>query len=150
MIKSIYPKIWRGYDTLLFFKRKNVPEIIGDKAFRHWLNELLKPMLDAEDRGRSIRPGVTMEEVITAVAEIYKTTEIEITEVYKGPQSGSKARKVAMYLCQELTGATLSEIARVFNLTHPGSVSFITHQIRHRKPQERKLKRLIDRVIGVL
>jgi hypothetical protein len=28
-------------DTLLFFKRNNVPAIIGDKAFRHWLNELL-------------------------------------------------------------------------------------------------------------
>jgi hypothetical protein len=88
-------------DTLLFFNQKNVPAIIGDKAFRHWLNELLKPLLDAEDRGCSIRPDVTMKEVITAVAEIYKTTEIEITEVYKGPQSGREARQVAMYLCQE-------------------------------------------------
>jgi hypothetical protein len=52
-------------DILLFFKRKNVPAIIGDKTFRHWLNELLKPILDAEDRRRSIRPDVTMEAVIT-------------------------------------------------------------------------------------
>ena len=38
-----------------------------------------------------------------------------------------------MYLCQELCAARLVEIAKLFNLTHYGSVTFATHQIRKRK-----------------
>ena len=42
-----------------------------------------------------------------------------------------------MYLCQELTDATLSEIAGQFNLSQPGSVSYVTHKIRQRLVSEK-------------
>jgi putative transposase len=46
-----------------------------------------------------------------------------------------EARKLAMYLCQELSGAKLTEIADYFNLHHGGSVSFINHQVRKMKKE---------------
>ncbi len=52
-----------------------------------------------------------------------------------GPQKGNEARKLAMYLCQELSAAILRGIAEYFNLGHVGSVSFITHQARRMKSE---------------
>jgi putative transposase len=42
-----------------------------------------------------------------------------------------------MYLCQELAAAKLKEIANYFNLSHAGSVSFITHQIRQKNEKKK-------------
>ena len=42
------------------------------------------------------------------------------------------ARKVAMYLCQQLGGYRLAAIRDAFGLSNVGSVSFITTQIRKR------------------
>jgi hypothetical protein len=42
-----------------------------------------------------------------------------------------------MYLCQALLAAAkLKEIADYFNLSHAGSVSFITHQMRQKKREK--------------
>jgi len=71
--------------------------------------------------------------------------------VIKGPQKGNEARKVAMYLAQELRLAKLYEIADYFNLSHPGSVTFITHQIRKQRETDgrfsTKIKKLIKSII---
>ena len=52
-----------------------------------------------------------------------------------------------MYICQEMAGARLKEIAAYFMLSHVGSLSFITHQIRQRKRTERRFSRLIEAVV---
>ena len=52
-----------------------------------------------------------------------------------------------MYLCQEMADAKLCDIADHFNLGHPGSVSFITHQVRKRKREERSFARRIEAVV---
>ncbi len=72
----------------------------------------------------------------------------DIMQVIKGPQKGNDARKIAMYLSQELVSATLNEIAEYFNLGHGGSVSFITHQVRRKRREDRNFGRLIDKVIA--
>ena len=42
-----------------------------------------------------------------------------------------------MYLYQALAAAKLKEIADYFNMSHAGSVSFITHQIRQKKREKK-------------
>jgi chromosomal replication initiation ATPase DnaA len=56
-------------------------------------------------------------------------------------------RKVAIHLCQELTGSTMGKIAEVFYLGHYRSVSFITHEVRMRKQKETKLKGQLQAII---
>jgi putative transposase len=71
--------------------------------------------------------------VTDGVAAHYRTSPQEIRKITRGPQEGNEARKVSMYLCQELSAAKLTEIADHFNLHHAGSVSAITHQVRKKK-----------------
>jgi flagellar motor protein MotB len=65
----------------------------------------------------------------------------------RGPQTENEARKIAMYLCQELTAAELKKIADYFNLGYAGSVSFISHQIRQKKRENKRFRRTVEGLI---
>ncbi len=66
-------------------------------------------------------------------------------------QHDNEPRKVAMYLCQELSAARLVEIADYFNLNHYGSVGFTTHQIRQRKKVDCQFdSKLSDLIKGLI
>lgn len=88
-----------------------------------------------------------MSVITSKVSTAYGNSVDEITRVVKGPQSENEARKVAMYLCQELSAAKLREIAGYFNLGHAGSVSYITHKIRILRNED---KRFNGRVEGLI
>jgi chromosomal replication initiation ATPase DnaA len=55
-----------------------------------------------------------------------------------------------MYLCQALTAAKPKEIADYFNLSHAGSVRFITHQIRQKKRENKRFRRTVESLIKSL
>lgn len=61
-------------------------------------------------------------------------------------QSG-EARKIAMYLCQELAARKLKDIASHINLSHIGSVSFITHQVRKKKRDDKRFLGKLDEIV---
>jgi len=134
-------------ETAQLYNKGNQAAVIGDKNFKSWVYEELLPELESEDRGRILQSNITITDITSAIAEFYGTNEKEIRKVIKGPQKGSEARKIAMYLSQEVAAAKLSEIADYFNLNHNGSVSFITHQIRVKKREDASLRRKIDRLI---
>ena len=62
------------------------------------------------------------------------------------------ARKVAMYLCQQMGGYALEDIGTLFGLANRGSVSFITSQIHNtikRDPAlEREISQLKDYIVN--
>ena len=60
---------------------------------------------------------------------------------------GNDARKITMYLCQELADVKLKDIAEFFKLSHVGSVSFITHQVRKKKREDKAFLRRINEII---
>ena len=135
-------------DVLKYYRRGNQAYIVGDNAFRSWIYEELLPNLEVEERAVAIHPLISMEQVVNSVAIYFKSTPKELRSVIKGPQKGREARKLAMYLCQEVAAARLTDIAGFFHLGHIGSVSFITHQIRKRKAEDRAFARKIGAVIG--
>jgi REP element-mobilizing transposase RayT len=135
-------------DILRYYQRGNQTSIIGGKDFRAWVYENLLPELDAEEMGSIIRSDISMELIVEGVADWFKTKPAELTRVIKGPQKGNEARKIAMYLCQEMANVKLKDIEKYFNLGHIGSVSFVTHQIRKRKNEDIQLARTIDAVIA--
>ncbi|NQZ05556.1 MAG: transposase [Algicola sp.] len=133
--------------TAAFYHKGNMASLIGDKAFRQWVYEELLPELAAEDKSKVIQPDLTIDQVIASVADDYKVSVEEITRLIKGPQKENEARKLAMYLCQQLAMAKLADIATAFQLGHVGSVSFITHQIRKRAKEDARLRQQIERLI---
>ena len=64
-----------------------------------------------------------MGHVIRVVANYFAVTEVDITKRVKGPQKENEARKLAMYFCQELVAAKLTDIAARFHLTNIASNS---------------------------
>ena len=55
-----------------------------------------------------------------------------------------------MYLCQELSAAKLREIADYFNLNHAGSFSFITHQTRQQKREDKGFHHTVESLVKSL
>lgn len=134
-------------ETAKYYQRGNTVRIVGDKEFKAWVYDDLLPELEAEEKCRFIDPTKSMKTIVQAVSEVYKVEITNITNVVKGPQKGNEARKIAMYLSQELADVKLQEIADYFGLGHVGSVSFITHQVRKKKKQDRKYSQKIDALI---
>ena len=157
---DIFKQRFKGYqhfvmqgideETEKFHGKGNMGAIFGDDDFKEWVYEELLPELEAEGKSRVIQPNLTMELVTDSVAAHYKSSADDIRKIIRGPQQGNEARKVAMYLCQELSGAKLREIADHFNLHHGGSVSYINHQVRKMKKDDKRFKRNIDSLIKSL
>ena len=61
-----------------------------------------------------------------------------------------EARKIVMYLCQELSGVYLKGIQEYFNLSHIGSVSFNTSTIRKKRKADKRFGKKIDKVVGLI
>ena len=107
--------------------------VFGDETFKQWVFDELLPELTAEKKTRVIRPKVSINDVVNKVAVFYNLSLASITTSVRGLQPENEPRKIAIHLCQELTGAGMVEIAEHFNLSHFCSVSHVTHQIRVRK-----------------
>ena len=137
-------------ETEKFHRKGNMAAVFGGKAFKEWVYEELLPELAAEGRSRVVQPDLTMQQVTDGVAAYYKTSSNEMRKISRGPQTENEARKVAMYLCQELSAAKLREIADYFNLNHAGSVSFITHQTRQKKRDDKKFHHIVEGLIKSL
>ncbi|MBV1882752.1 MAG: hypothetical protein KUG82_14025, partial [Pseudomonadales bacterium] len=103
--------------------------------------------LESEGKAAVIQPIMPIESVVEGVSHYYKTNSDNLRAVVRGPTKGNEARKIAMYLCQEISAAKLVDIAAYFGLGNIGSVSFITHQIRKRKREDDSFKSEIDSVI---
>jgi len=115
------------------YDRDRTAAVMGDEAFRTWVRE--RPLQEVDDNvfvAQVLPNTLSMTRINQLVAEYDKVEATRLTTVVKGPKKGLLARKVAMYLCQQLGGSSLTDIMRTFGLSHVGSVSFITTQIRKR------------------
>ena len=108
-------------ETADFYRKGHMATLIGGKGFKEWVYEELLPELEVVNKGRIVQPDLSMIQVIKGVTSHYDILEVDITKRTKGPQQENKPRKMAMYLCQELSGAKLTEIVAQFNLVsaHP-------------------------------
>ncbi len=134
-------------DILRFYQRGNLASVIGGTDFRAWVYDNLLPELEAEEKGAIVQADISMGLIVKGVARCFHTKPEALTRVIKGPQKGNEVRKIAMYLCQEMADVKLNDIAEHFNLSHIGSVSFITSQIRKRKREDIKFARKIDAIV---
>jgi putative transposase len=141
--------VMQGNDeqTVEFHKKGKIGAVFGCDLFKSWVFDDLLPQLKNEKKSRVIQPNLTMDAVILVVANFYQVDINTILTSAHGRVKENLPRKVAIHLCQELTGSTMGKIAKVFNLGHYRSVSFITHEVRMRKQKETKLKGQLQAII---
>jgi hypothetical protein len=134
-------------DIKEFYDRGNLAAVLGDQEFITWVRETKLQKVDDKVLVAQILPDLlSIAHIIRLVADYYNVESAVLTAVVKGPQKGLLARKVAMYLCQQLGDYRLADIMRMFGLTNIGSVSFITTQIRKRIKEDAKFSQAIQRV----
>ena len=106
---------YQGYRTYIeagvddeikgFYQRGHTATVIGDVPFLTWVRESQFRDVDDKVMLEHVFPGkLGMNQIIRLVAAYYKVATTVLTTVVKAPQKGSVARKVGMYLCQQLGG----------------------------------------------
>jgi putative transposase len=134
-----------------FYNQGNTAQVIGDKDFLGWLKETQIPMLeDSEYIKQVVAHGLPIAEIVKWTAYYYQTDEKQLIEVIKGRQETRTARKVAIYLSQQLGGHSLNEIKNYFGLNHIGSVSFTTSSIRAEVSSDLGFKREVENVKSLI
>ncbi|OUS16315.1 hypothetical protein A9Q88_07350 [Gammaproteobacteria bacterium 50_400_T64] len=109
-------------ETSHFYSLKNTPAILGDKDFKaHAQSQSIS--FDGEVDKRGLKHIVPMADVLEAVSRYYNIPLKEIKIARRGRGLKSTPRRVAMKLCQELSGATLNEMAEIFHVGHYSTVS---------------------------
>lgn len=115
-----------GVDAELarFYGKKNQLSVLGDTRFRKSAQARQAPgAVRGKSRGPQARLRPSISKVVGAVARQFRVTEKSIYQAARGPGSKNLPRWIAMYLCQEVSGVTLQEIARRFGLKRYGTVS---------------------------
>ena len=138
-----------GTDSELenFYSKLNLLSVLGDTKFTRRTRSRQNP---AQARGKSkgpqakLRPSIS--KVVKAVAKQYKVSEKSIYKAARGPGSKNIPRWVAMYLCQELTGTTLQELASRFGLKRYGTVSTTIGKLKNEFADEPKSRAAVTKL----
>ena len=132
------------------YSKLNLPSIIGTNEFKTWVYDKLLDNIPAEGKTRIIKQPLTMKIIVEIIAKFYDQNVNIICQRAAGRKSELEARKVAMYLCQELSGKFLKDIAIFFNLNHIGSVSYNTSTIRRKRNENKKFGKKLDKIIRLI
>jgi REP element-mobilizing transposase RayT len=146
--KSYASFVDQGVDdeTQGYFSGKQTPSIIGETGFKQWIFDKKLGEYSLKTKSKTISE-ITSIDIVSTVAKLYEKDIKYILEIQKGPQTENKARKIAMYLCQQMTGELQKDIASYFNLKHTGSVSYTTHKIRILKRENKLFSKEINSII---
>lgn len=104
--------------------------VLGTERYRAKIAKGLKPHQDIPDSRRMVRPSFTR--ILEIVAAHYQVSRASLLAPTRGRGVKGPARGMAMYLCQEQGGMTLSSIAERFGLSGYGSAGAGIRNVRDR------------------
>jgi len=127
---------------LLFFGKGNQAAVLGGNRFRE--QALIKNTTEIDlCKKKQVRVKPHFNQVIAVTAGIFHVTDDDILLVQKGRQKRNLPRKVAMYLCQQVSGMSLDAIASAFGIHHRGGVSNALTEVRQLLLESESLKKKI-------
>lgn len=130
-----------------FYGKKNLLSILGDSAFRKRAQAKTAPdKMRGRSQGPQARLRPSIKQVVAAVADQFKVTEKSIYQAARGPGSKNLPRWIAMYLCQEVGGVTLQEIAKKFGLKRYGTVSTTIGKLKQEFAESPKTQGQVKRL----
>ena len=136
--------------------RKNIRELEGSLIRLIAYSSLTGETLDLNLAKRvltNIRPPesriITVPRVQKVVADYYK---IKVSELISKNNSHSitEPRQIAMYLCKQLTGASLPKIGKEFGGKHHTTVLYAIGKIGKRKEVDSELRSTLNRLISLV
>jgi REP element-mobilizing transposase RayT len=126
-----------------FFERKNTPSVMGSEKFR---NKVFKARTQSRgvsrDELKKFRMSITS--VIKAVADEFDVKPSDIKSGGRLAEGRNIPRWVAMYLCQDAAGHTLSSIAKSFGFKHYATVSTTIGKLKQEMAEDAKLARKVS------
>ena len=134
-------------ETHGYYSGKQAPSIIGEKGFKQWIFDKILDKEPIETKSKIVAEYIKFVDIVTVIAKIYKLDINNILDSRKGLKVENKPRKIAMYLCQQLTRESQKEIAEYFSLKSTGSVSYTTHKIRVKIKEDKRFAKEINRII---
>ena len=135
-------------EIIATYSKKHLPSILGAKPFKEMVFNKMLGDKSSVQKSKIINPEISMSMIVDVVAKHYGVKVSDILKKTLGRQSNFEARKVAMYLCQELTDKYLREIMYYFNLNHIGSVSYNSCKIRQKKNENKQFARRLKEIIN--
>lgn len=142
-----------GVDAELahFYGKKNLLSILGDAGFRKRMQSRAAPdKVRGKSKGAQARLRPSISKVVSAVAAYYKVSEKSILKAARGPGSKNVPRWMAMYLCQEVAGVTLQDIAGRFGLKRYGTVSTTIGKLKQEFSDSPKARTAENKLRGKL
>lgn len=134
-----------------YFAKRSRPSLLGDDDFKQELRrakQTKRRRVPVVAKPAVKRPPIN--KVVTVVAGTFKVSPRSIVQAARGPGSKNVPRWVAMYLCQELGGATLQEIAEQFGLQRYGTVSTTIGKLKNESLNDLKLQQRVRRLESAL
>lgn len=134
-----------------YFAKRSRPSLLGDDEFKSQARrtkQTSKRRAPAVSQPVMKRPPIN--KVVTVVAGTFNVSPRSIVQAARGPGSKNVPRWVAMYLCQELGGATLQEIAEEFGLQRYGTVSTTIGKLKSESQNDSKLQQQMRRLESAL
>lgn len=130
-----------------FYNRGNYASVLGDKDFVKWYREEKIPEVKLYQKiHQTIAHGLSIEQIVLSTAKYYKQPIKQLCQLKKGRQSQSKARKIAIFLCQHIGDHRLKAIADYFEFGHTGSVSYVTSMVRKEMKVNVELRKEVEMV----
>jgi hypothetical protein len=128
-----------------FYNKLKISPVLGSDDFKAQVlsgvgNDIDRPEL------RSARKLPTVPQIVQATCRHFEVQETVIWQSRRGRGARSRARSVAMYLCQEMGDMRLSAIAEVFGLTSYASAGATIRQLKARIQRDAALGETIARL----
>ncbi|QKT03385.1 transposase [Ectothiorhodospiraceae bacterium 2226] len=128
-----------------YYEQRSGSGILGDEAFRARVLAGKAPDPDRPAvRAAQVRPSV--DEIVAAVCRRMGVDEQEVWVGRRGRAVRTPARPLAMYLCQEVGGLTLAEIAERFGLSGYAGAGSSVRRIRGLLQNDAGLRKVAERV----
>ena len=89
---------------LQFYSKGNLAGVLGEKTFRDDIKERESELRVSGDLSDALSERPDMKQIVSAVARVFKTTQVEIVKNQRGrdPQV-IVARQLAIYCCQQIS-----------------------------------------------
>jgi len=117
-------------ETIRFYQLKHTPAILGGKSFKDAACKQSRSFgIEIDKKG--LKHPVELLTIVNAVAQYYCLSKEEICKAKRGGGIKNVPRWIAMKLCQQVGGATLTEIAKVFTVGHYSTVSQTIGRLNH-------------------
>ncbi|WP_339719230.1 transposase [uncultured Pseudoalteromonas sp.] len=107
-------------EVAAFYGAKKQLSVLGSDLFIKWVKDNFLTT-NSETQFTALRYDI--DDIIVKVAGYFNVTPYALLQSIRGVKGKNIPRSFAIKLCQDLTGATLIEIADRFNLGHYSSVS---------------------------